>query len=361
MTDPIFPRIERSFQGARIFVTGHTGFKGSWLAAWLHILGAEVTGYALPPEHEEGHFNALALSRRVHHIEGDTRDACGLKAAVAKAHPQFIFHLAAQPLVRRSYAQPRLTFETNIMGSVNLLEAVRECKSAPVVIYVTSDKCYADQQWPWGYRESDLLGGNDPYSASKACAEFIFASYHQSYFGASRIRCATVRAGNVIGGGDWSEDRIIPDCMRALRAGRPIQIRNPESVRPWQHVLEPISGYLALAASLAADEVPSGQSWNFGPATGAHRSVKELVEGVIGRWGSGTTEICPAADATQKESNTLYLNCEKAWHALGWSARWSFHRTVEMTADWYRCRSLGVDAWKLTSGQIAAYSEASRD
>jgi CDP-glucose 4,6-dehydratase len=361
VTDQVISRIVRTFPGARVFITGHTGFKGSWLAAWLQNLGAEVTGYALPPESEEGHFSSLALSRQIHHIEGDTRDADRLRAAVAKTQPHFIFHLAAQPLVRRSYRQPRLTFETNVMGSVNLLEATRACEVAPVLIYVTSDKCYLDQQWTWGYRESDLLGGDDPYSASKACAELVFACYQQSYFRPSRIRCASVRAGNVIGGGDWSEDRIVPDCMRALREERPIQIRNPGAVRPWQHVLEPLSGYLALAAGLVADEVPSGQSWNFGPAGECHRDVGELVENVLQRWGSGSVEICPAPETNRKESQTLYLNCDKTWRALGWRARWNFQRTVEATVDWYRCWMRGVDAWKLTSGQICAYSEASCD
>ena len=354
--------LTRTFTGKRVFITGHTGFKGSWLSLWLKLLGAEVTGYALPAERTEDHFNVLNLRSQIDHIEGNILDFDRLTRSMQAARPEFVFHLAAQPLVRRSYLEPRETFETNVTGSVNVLEAVRSLSSQPVLIYVTSDKCYRDQQWNWGYRENDPLGGHDPYSASKACAELVFSSYQQSFFAASGLRAGSVRAGNVIGGGDWAPDRIVPDCIRALRSGRAIQIRNPRSVRPWQHVLEPLAGYLTLAALLAqadAETLPrlTGQAWNYGPAQESHRTVTDLADVLIERWGEGETVVTAAAE-NWKETAMLYLNCDKTLQQVGWRPRWDFEATIQATVDWYRCWTKGVDPWKLSCSQIGRYMEA---
>ena len=347
------------FRNAPVFITGHTGFKGSWLASWLHLLGADVTGYSLPPKRPEDHFNALRLESRVRHIEGDILDAGHLARAVSEARPEFVFHLAAQPLVRRSYLEPRLTFETNVLGSVNLMEALRGSESTRVLIFVTSDKCYKDQSGNWGYRETDPLGGRDPYSASKACAELVFSCYQASYFATQGLRSGSVRAGNVIGGGDWAEDRIVPDSIRALSSGQNICLRQPRTVRPWQHVLEPLSGYLTLASELAGDKgsALTGEAWNYGPAAGSHRTVEELAQAVVSRWGDGKVVVSEALDTHLKESAMLYLNCDKTQHRTGWRPQWDFERSIETTVDWYRCFLGGADSWRLTTSQIAAYSE----
>lgn len=260
--------LRETYANRRVFVTGHTGFKGSWLSSWLTLLGAEVTGFALAPEREQDHFHRLGLSQRMRHIEGDIRDAGGLETALRNAAPEFVFHLAAQALVRRSYVEPKQTFETNVAGSVNLLEAVRATPSVRALVYVTSDKCYREAATPGGYREADPLGGRDPYSASKACAELVFTSYQASFLAQrATFAAASVRAGNVIGGADWAQDRIVPDCVRALLVDQPILIRNPQAVRPWQHVLEALGGYLHLAALLASERGKEFEgAWNFGPA-----------------------------------------------------------------------------------------------
>ena len=350
-----------TFANRRVFVTGHTGFKGSWLSAWLTLLGAEVTGYALAPERDRDHFHLLGLDRRMRHIEGDIRDAARLEAAVREAAPEFVFHLAAQPLVRRSYVQPRHTFETNVSGSVNLLEAVRETPSVRTLVYVTSDKCYREAATPGGYREGDALGGRDPYSASKACAELVFVSYQASFL-AERpgFAAASVRAGNVIGGGDWAEDRIVPDCVRALEAGQPILIRNPQAVRPWQHVLEALGGYLHLAALLAGGRGKEFEgAWNFGPNLESHRNVQDLVRAVIATWGSGSVRY-PAFHGQPQpvEAHTLVLNCEKARQQLGWRPRWDFAEAVRQTMLWYRQSADNSKTWDLTAGQIEGYAGA---
>lgn len=343
------------FEGKRVFITGHTGFKGSWLASWMHLLGADVTGYALPPEYPGSHFEKLGLAKRIRHVEGDLRDAGRLRQSLCAAKPEFVFHLAAQPLVRRSYAEPKLTFDTNVGGSVNLLEAVRASSAVRALIYVTSDKCYRNRESLQGYRETDELGGHDPYSASKACAELLFASYEASFFSASGVKAASVRAGNVIGGGDLAEDRIVPDCIRALTGEVPIAVRNPHAVRPWQHVLEPLSAYIALAGRLYDGENLRG-AWNFGPAHESHRTVGELVDAVIGFWGSGSKQIMPRDGAAPKETSFLYLNCDKAIRELGWKPSFDFRESVGYTVDWYREAHEGADAWALTTRQIEAYS-----
>ena len=351
---------EEIFSGKRVFITGHTGFKGSWLATWLHLLGADVTGFALPPEHAEGHFNLLRLEKRVRHIEGDIRDAQAIARALTSARPEFVFHLAAQPLVQRSYAEPKLTFDTNIGGGVNLLEAVRQARSVRALVFITSDKCYRNDERTCGYREDDTLGGPDPYSASKACAELVFASYQASYFLGEGIAAATARAGNVIGGGDWSEKRIVPDCIRALRAGAPIIIRNPQSVRPWQHVLEPLSGYLELAARLSEDKNENYRTaWNFGPDHEMHRTVRELVNEAIQTWGSGTA-VYGMPPSGSHEFTNLYLDCSKARAHLDWHPQWRFDTAVQRTVEWYKAVHLGADAWQTTTGQIQAYEKSRR-
>lgn len=347
-----------AFQNRRVFVTGHTGFKGSWLSTWLTLLGAKVTGYALPPERGQDLFTLLGLANRMRHVEGDIRDGLHLRNALETAQPEFVFHLAAQPLVLRSYQDPKTTFDTNVGGSVNLLEAVRGVPGVRVLIYVTSDKCYRNEGGPAAFRETDPLGGHDPYSASKACAELVLASYQASFFRAAspRIATASVRAGNVIGGGDWADNRILPDCIRALGSERPIVVRNADSVRPWQHVLDALSGYLQLAACL--DTTGAGKydgAWNFGPGAESHRSVGELVDSVLAAWGCGERSA-NAPGSKPAEAGKLYLNCEKARSVLGWRPAWDFEETVKHTVDWYRRALGGSDIWGLTARQIEDYS-----
>ncbi len=343
------------FSGKRVFLTGDTGFKGSWLALWLHELGAEVLGYALPPPQRIDHFCAIGLERLIQHIDGDIRDSEQLLGVVKDFQPEFVFHLAAQPLVRLSYIDPKLTFSTNVEGSVNVLEAVRLTPSIRSLIYVTSDKCYKNNEWIWGYRENDELGGHDPYSASKAAAELVFSSYTDSFFkSVDTLGVASVRAGNVIGGGDWSENRIIPDCIRALQAKEPIILRNPSSTRPWQHVLEPVFGYLALAAKLYTSPKAYSGAWNFGPRIDSIQSVQTLATQVIKIWGEGelTTNIEQNAP---HEARLLQLNCDKAHQCLGWSPCWDFGQTIEETVRWYQHVLKGHDAIAMTQKQIQDY------
>ena len=344
-----------AFSGRSVFLTGDTGFKGSWLALLLHRLGARVTGFALPPESERTLFLQAGVGSKIAHLDGDIRDAGALQKALVEAAPEYVFHLAAQPLVRRSYAEPKVTFDTNVGGSTNLLEAVRACPEVRALIFVTSDKCYKNKEWIWGYRENDELGGRDPYSASKAAAEILFASYADSFF---RERpgfgFATVRAGNVIGGGDWAEDRIVPDSICALLRGDAITVRNPASTRPWQHVLDPVAAYLTLASRLATQPEQFSGAWNIGPHSESVRTVRELAEAIIGHWGSGRIESPTLAHAPH-EAGLLRLNCDKAHHLLGWQPRWDFHRTIAETVAWYRETSAGADASAVTDRQINEY------
>jgi CDP-glucose 4,6-dehydratase len=349
------------YSGKRVLVTGHTGFKGSWLCVALKELGADVLGYALAPDQENSHFSALKLERLVHHVEGDILDAPKLSQVVNEFQPEFVFHLAAQALVRLSYEQPKLTFDTNVAGSVNVLESIRSCAAVKSVIYVTSDKCYLNREWEWGYRENDRLGGRDPYSASKAAAELVFSAYLESYFNQRpNFGAASVRAGNVIGGGDWAKDRIVPDCIRSLIRKEPILLRHPGSTRPWQHVLEPLSGYLLLAARLYEDPKRFTGAWNFGPENRDIRTVKDLTERIIAEWGDGRLEI-GQSDPDYHEARLLHLNCDKAIQELGWRPRWDFDRTVRETADWYRSSVNGEPAIDVSRRQIRSYMEASHD
>lgn len=346
-------------KGKRVLVTGHTGFKGSWLSAWLLELGAEVTGYALAPNSPEDHFCRLGLATKMRHVEGNLLDLPLLEATMRQARPEFVFHLAAQALVRLSYAEPKLTFDTNVAGAVNLLEAVRNCPEVRTLVFVTSDKCYRNHEWAWGYRENDELGGGDPYSASKACAELVFRSYSESFLEKREgFAAATARAGNVIGGGDFARDRIVPDCIRALCAGESIRVRNPDATRPWQHVLEPLSGYLALARALSCGGSQFKGGWNFGPSKDSNRPVGELVERLLSVWGGGSMRVEREAGAPH-ESRLLHLNCDKAHGELDWKPTWHFLQGVDETTLWYRnVLKGGVDPWTQTTAQIRAYEQA---
>ena len=328
------------YKGKSVLVTGHTGFKGSWLALWLHELGAQVTGFALPPNTEPNHFNLIELKNLVRHIEGDIRDLQALTQAFAITKPEIVFHLAAQALVRDSYDDPKTTFDTNIGGTVNVLEAIRFCPSVQTAIVVTSDKCYENREWGWGYRENDPMGGHDPYSASKGATEILCSAYLRSYFDTNgrvpHIGFATARAGNVIGGGDWAKDRIIPDCVRALSKGEPIIIRNPQATRPWQHVLDPLSGYLLLAQRLAEHPERFSGSWNLGPVEGGQIRVLELAEKFITAWGGGTIETPPSENNAPHEAHLLKLCIDKAMNELCWKPTLASASSIDLTVEWYR-------------------------
>jgi len=348
-------QVLRSFSGKHVFITGHTGFKGSWLAFLLNMLDAQVTGFALPPEGDTSHFSLLDLGSCVQHVEGDIRDREALRKALTAAQPEYVFHLAAQSLVRRSYADPVSTFSTNVIGSVNLLDAVRECDTVRSLVYITSDKCYDNVEWVWGYREIDRLGGHDPYSASKAAAELAFSAYARSYFTSRpQLGAATARAGNVIGGGDWAANRIIPDCIRAIQKGEPVYLRNPQATRPWQHVLEPLSGYLLLAACLRVEPEKYAGSWNLGPSSAEVRTVHDVATALVRQIGRGTVEIATSR-IQHHEANLLQLNCDKAHQLLGWYPRWHVDAALAATAAWYKAILDGGDAKQVTCRQIYEY------
>jgi len=335
------------FSGKRVLVTGHTGFKGSWLALWLSRLGAEVHGYALPPTGERSLFrdagveSCLASQRMA-----DVRDTAALTTAVREIRPDFVFHLAAQSLVRPSYQEPRDTYDVNVMGTVNLLEAVRATDSVRVCQVVTSDKCYENREWVYAYRENDPMGGHDPYSSSKACAELVVSAYRSSFFPASQQggpSLSSVRAGNVIGGGDWAVDRIIPDCVRALEAGVTIPVRNPDAIRPWQHVLEPLSGYLYLAAEQWSRPEEFGEAWNFGPTGAGNVAVREIVALSVRAWGGGEWRSPDAtaggpAEPAPHEARFLKLDITKTQNLLGWRPVFAVEDAVAATISWYRER-----------------------
>ncbi len=343
--------LRRAFGGRRVLVTGHTGFKGAWLTRWLLDLGADVTGYALAPDTSPSLFDLLALGPRVRHHVGDVRDFEGVRRVVAGCAPEVVFHLAAQPLVRLSYAQPLATLDANVMGTAHVLEALRLHGKPCVAVMVTSDKCYENREQLYGYREDEAMGGHDVYSMSKGAAELVIASWRRSFFPPAElarhgVAVASARAGNVVGGGDWAVDRIIPDCVRALVRAEPIAVRNPDAVRPWQHVLEPLGGYLLLAARmLAADEVSRAnlcEGWNFGPQTDATRPVRDVTDALVGAWGSGSW-VDRSDRSAPHEAKLLRLSIEKAWARLGWSPRWGFERTFAETARWYRAWHEGAD------------------
>ena len=328
------------FRDRRVLVTGHTGFKGSWLSLWLHELGAQVAGLSLAPNTSPSHFELIGLQELIRHIEGDIRDRDAVNHAFKTAAPEIVFHLAAQPLVRDSYDDPKGTFDTNVGGTVNVLEAIRSSSSVKAVVIVTSDKCYENREWLWGYRENDPLGGHDPYSASKGAAEIVCSSYRRSFFDKNgrgpHLGCATARAGNVIGGGDWAKDRLIPDCIRALSDERPILVRNPHATRPWQHVLEPLSGYLFLAERLCEDPDRYAGAWNFGPVADEKMTVGELAERFITAWGSGEIETEKAESSAPHEASILRLSIDKAVSALNWCPVLPSANAIDWTVAWYR-------------------------
>jgi len=346
------------WQGRRVLVTGHTGFKGSWLALWLVELGAQVTGLALPPDKDASLFGQLQLDHRLDHRIGDIRDAERLKQLVAETRPQVVLHLAAQPLVRLSYKEPLTTWATNVMGTLHLLEALRSLDQPCSAVLITTDKVYRNNEWLYGYRENDPLGGHDPYSSSKAAAEIAISSWRSSFCGPaahqnSQLRLASARAGNVIGGGDWALDRIVPDAMRALSRGEAIAVRNPDATRPWQHVLEPLGGYLRLAEAMSASAELAG-AFNFGPQLEANRPVRELVEETLRHWpGRWQDQSDPTAP---HEASLLNLVIDKAHHQLGWAPRWDFATTVERTVNWYRNVQGGqASALECCRDDLAAY------
>ena len=352
------------WDGCRVLVTGHTGFKGSWLALWLSQLGADVCGVALEPETKPALFNQLGLAKQLlgHHLI-DIRDCTSLTSIVGKFQPQVVLHLAAQPLVRRSYQDPLGTWAINVQGSLNLLEALKPLKHHCAVVMVTTDKVYANQEWDYGYREEDRLGGHDPYSASKAAAELAISSWRNSFCGEAshqtpHLSIATARAGNVIGGGDWAEDRIVPDAIRSLCSGDRIPVRRPEATRPWQHVLEPLSGYLLLAEKLAADGDSFSSSYNFGPMLEANRSVRDLVERSLNHW-PGSWQDC-SKTSSPHEAGRLHLQIDKAHHQLGWRPRWSFDTTVKRTVSWYRAVHEGESPLERCLDDLQAYQAVNR-
>jgi len=338
-----------------VFLTGHTGFKGGWLTLWLSMLGAKVTGYALAPSTQPSFFSAVNLERHLtQNYLANINDYETLEAALATANPVIILHLAAQPLVRQSYAEPLETYQANVMGTANLLQAARHCSAVQAIVVVTSDKCYENQAWPWGYRETDTLGGYDPYSNSKACQELVVSAFRQSYLQDKGVAIATARAGNVIGGGDWSEDRLIPDAMRAHAAQACLTIRSPQATRPWQHVLEPLAGYLVLAEQLWVNPGLAG-GWNFGPLDSDVRTVEEVLE-LTSQCLAGGLQWRVDTLAQPHEAQLLKLDCSKSMHLLSWKPRWGLEQALAYTCDWYRHFSAKRSAWEISQFQITRYS-----
>jgi CDP-glucose 4,6-dehydratase len=343
------------YKNKRVLVTGDTGFKGSWLTFWLSELGAKVVGYALPPLRPYDNFHVLGINKLIKHIDGDIRDYKKLEKVFKDFKPDILFHLAAQPLVRFSYEEPKYTFDVNVGGSINVLELVRKTSNLKSVVFITSDKCYKNKELIRGYKETDELGGRDPYSSSKSCAELIFYSYSESFFKYIKsLGIASARAGNVIGGGDWSNDRIIPDCIRALKSKKDIIIRNPNATRPWQHVLEPLSGYLTLGAMFFKDKKKYSSSWNFAPDEKCIKTVKELAEKVVDFWGSGKIKIEKKKNAPH-EAKLLHLNCDKANKFLKWYPRWDFDTTIEKTIEWYKAKNENKNMKDVCRKQIEEY------
>ena len=342
-----------SWQGRRVLVTGHTGFKGGWLSLWLKALGAEVTGFALAPPSGPSLFDQVWLGELVRHVEGDIREPEAIDAVMRSAEPQVVFHLAAQPLVRQSYDQPVETFATNVMGTAHVLDACRRVGGVEAVVCVTSDKCYENREWPWAYRECDPMGGHDPYSASKGAAELVIAAFRRSFF-QSGCRIASVRAGNVIGGGDWAADRLVPDIIRALQAGEKPVIRSPDSVRPWQHVLDALSGYLLVAEKLMEGRDECAAGWNFGPSESDTRPVRWIVERLLADWGAEPGWDKPAGPQPH-EAVQLRLDSARARAELGWEPQLDLGKALKLTAEWHKAVHGGADARAISLDQIAGY------
>lgn len=349
------------FQGKKVLVTGHTGFKGSWLSLWLQSMGAQVLGYALAPPTNPSLFEVAEVGKGMVSVIGDIRNPEHLRAVFAEHKPEIVIHMAAQPLVRYSYIEPVETYSTNVMGTVNLLETVRGTDSVKAVVNVTSDKCYENREWAWGYRENEAMGGYDPYSNSKGCAELVTAAYRNSYFNADKynkhgVALASARAGNVIGGGDWAEDRLIPDIMRAIAQGSPVNIRNPHAIRPWQHVLEPLSGYLLLAQKLYEEGACYAEGWNFGPNDDDAKSVQWIVEKLTQAWGEGASWTLEEGDHPH-EAHYLKLDCSKAKARLNWMPKWHLDEALGKIIDWQKQYQQGADMKTVTLEQIDHYSK----
>ncbi|HRY98252.1 MAG TPA: CDP-glucose 4,6-dehydratase [Bacteroidales bacterium] len=349
------------YRGRKVLITGHTGFKGSWLSRWLEGMGAEVYGIALEPDTQPNHYDLFPLRARSYIL--DIREGAKLRQLMQAIAPEVVFHLAAQALVRRSYAQPEETFSSNVMGTLNVLDACRDLPSLKAVVVVTTDKCYDNREWPYAYRENDPLGGKDPYSASKACAEILTASYRHSFMQtaaggpSSSVLVATARAGNVIGGGDWAEDRIIPDLVRAALAGNPLKVRYPQATRPWQHVLEPLSGYLMLGWRLLEGHAAFAEAWNFGPDPSSNLSVLQLVDTAMGHWSSVKVEL--PVQREPHEAGLLMLDSTKARNVLGWNNVWDFPQSVAHTIEWYR--DFHVAAQVSTDNDLMEYCSKASD
>lgn len=351
------------WNGKRVFLTGHTGFKGSWLSLWLQSLGAEVTGYALNPPTSPNLFEVAKIFDGMKSVIGDIRDFDMLQKAMQAASPEIVIHMAAQPLVRYSYVNPVETYSTNVMGSVHLLEAVRNTKGVKAVVNVTSDKCYENREWVWGYRENEAMGGYDPYSNSKGCAELVTAAYRSSFFNPDHyqehgVAVASARAGNVIGGGDWAGDRLIPDFIRAIVSGEVVVIRSPHAIRPWQHVLEPLSGYLLLAEKLYTQGSKFAEAWNFGPSDSEAKSVEWIVDQLVTHWGDGAGYKVDRAAADLHEAHFLKLDCSKARMILGWKSQWDAAETIKRICAWHKAHIDGQDMRLYALNEIAQYRHA---
>ena len=350
------------WQKRRVLITGHTGFKGSWLSLWLQSMGAEVVGYALAPPTNPNLFDVARVGLGMTSVIGDIRDLESLRSVFSTHLPEVVIHMAAQPLVRYSYLEPVETYATNVMGTVNLLEAVRSTKSVKAVVNVTSDKCYENHEWVWGYRENEAMGGHDPYSSSKGCAELLTAAYRSSYFHPEKykehgVAIGSGRAGNVIGGGDWARDRLIPDTIRAIVQGKPVGIRNPHSVRPWQHVLEPLSGYLLLAQRLHEDGPAFAEGWNFGPNDDDSKPVQWIVDGLTRAWGEGASWKLDGGDHPH-EAHYLKLDCSKAKTRLPWQPRWSLATAIDQICVWHKAHIAAADMQAVCLHQIKQYEAA---
>lgn len=353
------------WQGKRVFLTGHTGFKGSWLSLWLQEMGAELKGFALEPPTKPSLFEAALVGQGMESEIGDIRNYDSLRRSIQSFKPEIVFHMAAQPLVRLSYEIPMDTYATNVMGTVHLLEAVRKTGDIKAVVNITSDKCYENKEWPWGYRETEAMGGHDPYSNSKGCAELVASAYRNSFFNEKNHQIhgcalASVRAGNVIGGGDWAADRLIPDTIRAITQQKPVVIRNPDAIRPWQHVLEPLSGYLTIAEKLYEKGPTFADGWNFGPNDEDAKPVRWIVDRLTQSWGEGARWIMDSAEHPH-EAHYLKLDCSKAKMQLDWQPRWQLAQALDKIIEWHKAHLGQADMRAFTLKQISDYQADKRD